>query len=196
MRIENRTPWKTEHLRAIASRVLDEVAPKYKREALIEFVPARGHRVTGYAYQHRVYPSAKDRRIAWYTKIRVPGPLYTVLDEDGHVTTYGSRQEIVARVIAHETGHWKGFSNRELHGSSVHDTRSSRARFAWAADMPLEPTEKKTVPIDLREARRVRDYQSKCREWETKIKRSQTALTKWRRRLALAESRLQKAARP
>ena len=46
----------------------------------------------------------------------------------------------VAAVIAHETGHWGGRRNRDLRGSHIHDTHTpeSRARFAWADEMPLD----------------------------------------------------------
>lgn len=206
MRIENRTPWKTEHLRAITQRVLEDVvSAEVRKEAFIRFVSSRSGRVTGFAYYKRVY--VRHEGPFWFTTVRLPSPTglrARILAKWTEQNPVGSLTQPVvvdhvdlAATIAHETGHWGGRRNRDLKDSHVHGINdAARGRFVWAADMPLEPAERKVVPIDLREARRVRDYQAKVREWETKTKRSQTALTRWRRRLALAESRLQKAARP
>lgn len=212
MKILNETPWNTAHLRAIALRVLqDVVSPEVRKAALIEFASARDIHIHGYAYYVKIWKTGVDGGPYWFTKIRIPSPngmrakfLATnpdlVHDPRSIMHPDGFRIDLAA-TIAHETGHWNTGgvkrNNRSLRGSHVHGLGpEARERFAWAATMPLEPAKKQITPIDVREARRVRDYQTKVREWETKVRRSTTIMNKWQRRLALAESRLQKAAKP
>ena len=76
MKVINRTPWRTDHLRAFARKAASEWidAPDRKR-LVVEFVSARTRGVSGYAYYRDVrFRSGPLAKHGWirYARIRVP----------------------------------------------------------------------------------------------------------------------------
>lgn len=76
MRIINKTPWKTDHLRAfameVAKRTLD---PEHRKGMVIEFRNSRSRGVAGHAYYHQVrWSHGPMKKYGWcrYARITLP----------------------------------------------------------------------------------------------------------------------------
>lgn len=99
----------------------------------------------------------------------------------------------LAAVIAHETGHWaKGtlrMSNRDLHGSGIYGVHGGdvRARYAWAAQMPVRVAEERKPDG----AAQLEHAQAKLKQALARKRRAETIVTKWERRVAALERKLQ-----
>jgi len=157
MKIENKTKWRTDQLRAIIQRLAVEELDVEKRKKLkVEIVYLR--------------PNARTCGLA------------TV---DGHwMRLYLPREGEVdkielAHTIAHEMGHLRGMQHHQMRLSPVYSRVGEwRELFAWAEAMPVERQAPKPKP-DQQLIRFARVLAAEKR-WLTKQKRAATALKKLR----------------
>ena len=178
MKIINNTYWRTDHLRAIAMRIAKEELETEKRKvAVITFNPARQQRsCSGHAQI--------GGRYAW---VNVP----TRSDPSGWIVD-------LAKVTAHEMAHLHGKSGeRWMRRSTKYGRRGNsqyREFYAWANDMPLErkPTnKKKPKPTGAEHSeKRLSDIDALLELWETKKRRAETYLKKYRKQRRYYEKRL------
>jgi len=180
MKIKNETYWRTDHIRAMILRVA--------RAQHMEPVQIRAMRIY----------------VVWRKRRSRIGEA-SLGHSSGHMATYMKLfmdrdrcdSVLLAHTIAHEIGHQKGLTHRDMRGRPSFDYSPGwRDLYAWAAAFPVErrpvlerPRKAPPSPVQLAEA----NYEKAAamvRTWETKIKRAQTALKKWKRRAALRQRRV------
>ena len=178
MKIVNKTTWRTDHLRAFAARIADrEITSRDVRKRLtVTFVHSRSRGASGHAG-------------GGYVTVRVPRP--------------GRRSTIkadLAMVLAHEFHHVEtGRSGRSV---EIHWRRSVRygwhpdrhEYYAWANELPLEQKPPKAAPpkptgVD-KAARELVRLAKLIAGWESKRKRAESALKKYRAKRRYYEKRL------
>lgn len=171
MRFVNRTHYRTDHLKAIAHRVAErELDPEKRKRVVVEVVYSRTRHVSGKAW-------IGGRNMV----IRIPRS--------------GASRPEVAFVFAHEYAHLRGMRHRAMGPSYKWSTGMSL--FAWADAMPLEVKPERGAPtLDEKRERRIEHARDMVARWEQNVKRGETHLRKWTRRLRAAERRMGVAASP
>lgn len=177
MQIKNKTHWRTDQLKAFASKVAAvELDAGQRKKLTIECVHSRSRGISGCAW-----------RRASLIRIRIPRQLERV------------NKPALAMVLAHEMAHVRGLpggrsSELAMRSSDVYGYRGKyKEHYAWANELPLEQKPPKLKPkIDA--ATRARDKRERIeqliRQWETKRKRAETAIKKYRRHLRYYDKRL------
>lgn len=100
----------------------------------------------------------------------------------------------LAHVIAHEFGHLRGLTHREMGADPAWRRRGSYASlYAWAETLPLRKQAPKSTPrlvgVVLAESRRAR-VAALMGKWESKAKRARNALAKLKRQAAYYDRRV------
>jgi predicted SprT family Zn-dependent metalloprotease len=161
VKIENKTHWRTDHLRAFISRIAKEELGAEARKRLHITVVYNRAKDKGYVTGCAFLGGSR----AW---IKVPSGEVDKID--------------LAHVIAHELAHIRGMQHRQMtHNPQYSRVGDWRSRYAWALDMPLEKAQPK--PKQDVQVKRYEAVLAQERRWQTKLKRAQTALKKLRPKL-------------
>jgi signal recognition particle subunit SEC65 len=158
MKIINQTRYRTDHLRAFVRRIAeDELSPKKRKVAEITFVRAANS--GGWSSGHA---SLGGRRM----KVRIPA---------------SAKKIDLAMVIAHEMAHLRGMNHKQMRGNHhYHRLPATNELYAWAEELPLEiSVPKDKAKPDMQKVRYERVLVS-IKNWQSKLKRAQTALRKLR----------------
>ncbi len=171
MRIENRTHWRTDHLRAFLYRVGKEELEASTRKAL---------RVTVSYNRQRDRGSCSGWAVLGALRIKILVPSLRVDKVD------------LAHTIAHEMAHARGVGHRGMTGAKRYQrVDGHRDFYSWAESFPLE---KKQDPPRLSAQARAEKRREHLRRliarWERREKLAKTMLRKWRRRLKDFDRRL------
>lgn len=175
MKIVNETHWQTAQLRAFVTRVaLAELEPAKRKVVTIRFVHSRTRGPSGYA--------------------TVNGTSCTV-----RVPRRDVNKPALAKVIAHEFAHlrgWEGGRSNELfmRGTARYGYRGNyQEYYAWTNDLPLDvqpPKPKNAIPPEQKDEKKIAGIQAALKRWESKKKRAETALKKYRRKLKYYEKKV------
>lgn len=97
----------------------------------------------------------------------------------------------MAHVIAHEFGHLRGVTHRQM-SDDPHYRRVGRWRsiYEWAEQLPLAKQAMKATPRATG-SDKLAHAKSKLAEWTSKAKRVNTKLLKWKRKVAYYERKQQ-----
>lgn len=185
MKIDNRTHWNTQHLRAIIARVAaTELDPNHRRQATIRVVYGRSRGSSGVAY---VGSSLAVVRIAsgnptWRMKHGVPELPVDKVDFAG--------------TVAHEMAHLRGMKHAWMRGCPRYRrVEGHKDLYAWAEAMPLERQAAKSKPaLDERRQQRLAHARTMLVAWERKAKIAAGRVRRWRGRVRDYERYLQLAA--
>lgn len=173
MKIENRTHWSTEDLRAIISRIADvELDPDAQRRLRLRIEYTRRKRAysSGFAfYPHPDPVIAKQGRLIAIVRISKHEALVDKVD--------------FAHVVAHEMAHTRGMRHRQMTGSPRYTRVGDwRELYAWAEAMPitLAPVKAKARPGPVEKLDAAR---SMLAEWERKTAHARRFVRKWERKV-------------
>lgn len=161
--INNETHWRTCDLRRFFVRCAKQEGMTIANITVVYNRQIRGC-VTGYAY----YDST-------HCRIKVPSQEIDPVD--------------LAMVVAHEFAHNKNVRHTDMRGDPHYDRTPRTAEvYAWAKNLPLrkvapKPKQRPTLEDRCSHATMM------VRAWESKLKRTQTYLRKWRRRVKRYEAR-------
>lgn len=168
MKLVNKTKWRTDDLRAIIKRVIQQIE-KYgfdatcRKRLRLTIVPARQQKgCSGYAYVF-----GRNARVMIPTKAN---------ELDAKIKIG------FAHVIAHECAHIMGhIGERWMRAHPVWGRISREKYWSWAAEMPIRKQEIKTkrVPIETK----ISAIDLRLKKWRSKLKRAQTAIQKLSRSL-------------
>lgn len=158
IRIVNRTPWRTDHLRAFVVQARAMVFEKDERKPLAVFFERSRTVLHGRA------AVGGSRSRVWLPCVRTPDRL------------------TLAQLIAHELAHNAGARGerwmRRRAAFGVGD-RGDAERFAWAYTLPLERTPAPApAPESERIASALAGIEARAARWQSKAKRAATALKK------------------
>jgi hypothetical protein len=177
MQIRNRTHWRTADLKAILSKVArqelnDTDRQRYQRKHLrVDIVYSRG--------AHSGCAWLKSTRM----RLRLPKAFVNAVE--------------FAWLCEHELAHVRGQEHRQMAGDVMHFTERARARYAWAASMPIRTVEVKRAVRPAPDAK-LAHAQRMLKVAETRRKRAVTLERKWVAKVRYYEKRsveaLQKAA--
>lgn len=159
LRIENRTGWRSDHLRAFAVRAREQVFGDEWKSLVVRFLPSRTR-------MHGRAGINGHRSAIW-------------LPEPGHRKP--GMERTLAMLLVHEFAHNAGARGERW-------MRRSRAfgwgegweqTVAWADTLPLEAKLAAPVPSAVEQLeRKLAHVQERQRAWATKAKRAATALRK------------------
>jgi hypothetical protein len=176
VRLLNSTHWQTADLARIVRRVAaEELNPNHTRAFTVYVRYNRGG-------DKSTYSSGCAPVHGNWIRVMVPSGAVDPVD--------------FAHVVAHEFAHARGMEHKDMRGSRRYQRVAGyRDFYAWAADMPITKRQQAPRPTveDRRDARFAHAV-AKVLEWETKLKRTQTALKKWRRKAAAVERQINIAA--
>lgn len=163
MKVINNTHWRSDHLRAIISRVVnDELTPE-KRARLVVTID--------YIRRLQSYSSGCAPYFGSRMTVRI-----------SKHAEFANKVDF-AKVVAHECAHLRGMRHSQMghpyHAPNHARTPEQRAYFAWAEEMPLEQKPKRIKVVNIQEVRHATAIQH-VTEWERKLKFAQTKLRKWR----------------
>ena len=172
VRIINKTPWRSDHLRAFVMKVRDEVWLPQDRKAL---------EVTFVSKAVRLGVSGRASIHGMRSLIRVPGPAFC--GPGAKVANLELKMQ-VASVLRHELAHnagangerWMRRSNWLGWGPGWRNT------VTWAQDLPLE-------------LKPVKEKQTKEEKLDAEVSRLQRRLEQWQRRLRRASRAVDKISR-
>jgi len=169
MKIVNRTHWRTNHLKAIITKVAAiELDPLKRKRYTVEITYNRGRARGGYCSGWAAYHGSLAR-------VMVPSDVVFKTD--------------LAHTVAHEMAHSRGMTHHQMGRYSARYKRNSGWRdfYAWAENMPLErksiKKKERPAPID-RATTGLSQAQAKVEEWQRRAKRAATKIKFWRRRAA------------
>lgn len=166
IRITNRTPYRTDHLRAFVVKAREAVFGNERKRLRVEFSPSRQH-LTGLA----------TIRGSW-SLVRVPR---------------NPDKAELAQIIIHELAHNAGAKGeRWMRRSTAFGWGPGwRERVAWALDLPLD-VKAPRLPAEPQDVLAVilANLDARERSWKTKAKRAATALRKLARQRAYYRRKL------
>jgi len=172
MRLINKTHWRTDHLRAIIQRVaLEELQPAERKRMTVTIQYGHGRRLGHAPFGQK----SIGQFCAWNS-----GRITLFVNREG----VESKRDQLAHTAAHEFAHTRGMRHHEMAGPRYNWDVGWESLYAWAVEMPLE---KKVVrpaprPEEIMEKRRgVALLQ--LAKWLTRVKRAQTCLKRWQRRV-------------
>jgi len=171
VRITNRTHWSTKDIGTLIRRVAqDELNTGQLKTARITIKYQRGDRgALGWCF----YGTMRNPCVVMRLMLPRPGsPLDLVL---------------LAQVIAHELGHAKGIRHRDMKNTRYGYIDGWRERYAWATAFPIR--EQVVKPKPDRVVVRASRCEAMVAKYRTKVKRDQTILRKWTRKLRYYELR-------
>lgn len=177
MQITNTTHWRTKDLRAILSRVARQELNDTDRQRF-----QRKHLRVAIAYSKYHHSGC-----AWLksTRMRLTIPKAFVNAVE------------FAWLCEHELAHVRGQQHSQMAGDVMHFTERARARYAWAASMPIRKVEVKRAVRPAPDAK-LAHAQAMLSKAETRRKRAVTLERKWVAKVRYYEKRsveaLQKAA--
>ncbi len=176
IKIENRTRYRSDHLRAFVVRARDQVFGDDRKPLRVVFRPARcrvhGRASLGGSWSTIWVPQHRLLRSGW-----------------------GDLRLELAQILIHELAHnagangelWMRRSTRFGWGQGWQDN------VRWAETLPLElaqePVKEKASSPAVLEAKRAR-VEARIQKWQSKEKRAKTALRKLRRSLSYYDRRL------
>jgi hypothetical protein len=166
MKILNKTHWRTDHLRAFATRVAqDELDPAKRRRIRITFDYTRG-RGNSYSSGHATIGG-------YYCTVRLP-----------HQDRATPSRVDLAYVLAHEFAHLRGVNRREMRGAVRYSRiAGNREFYAWAQELPLERNPQ-TVPLPATPETKAAKLQARReKRWAS----AERLATQWARRAVLAQ---------
>lgn len=201
MKIVNKTPYQTRHLRAFALRAArEELEPEHLHLITVTFKPLSGKRHAGspwsggsaelgykvwatYALNRQGFiDGTTTRHIGRRVTINVP-----VRDPNGVLGDWKPEQftilrQSLAHVLLHEFAHCHGKTHNDMRGASRYRYVGNwRDHVAWALELPLERKPEKPKPtVDDKRILRLRRAAWNLALWETKLKRAQTKVKRWR----------------
>lgn len=199
MKLINRTRWRTNDLKRIASRVAREElndTPRQRRQRKdleVEIVYSASGRHTGCAYLRGAY-----------ARIRLPRPrplperLKTRLLTEGRADTIARFEDYhkpdpvtLAWLFAHEFAHVRGQRHATMTGDVMRCTNTARARYVWAAELPIRLKTEKPKPTSVdRVGARFTHARVMLAKAETRRKRAVTIEKKWRAKVRYYERTL------
>lgn len=169
LRINNRTAYRSDHLRAFAMAARSQVFGTDLKALVVTFVPAR--------FQHSGRASIRG---SW-SLIRVPKPEHL----DKHQ---------LAQLLVHEFAHNDGANGeRWMRRSKAFGFGSPdwRSNVAWATDLPLElKVAKAAPPPTARMDAKLTSITTRETAWRSKAKRAANALKKLARQRRYYERKL------
>lgn len=195
LRIVNRTPWRSDHLRAFVVQVRARMfaADEFKgRKLVVTFVPSRRY-ITGVATikGNKSTIRIPSCRVTVHAGVKCPDG---VIRTERFVASSLVDRARLASVIAHEMAHNAGMSNeRIMRGRSRMWGWAAGWRdvYAWALDLPLaRQADREADPVGREEEKLARAEEALAR-WESKAKRAATAIAKYRRRVAFYQKRVE-----
>lgn len=172
MKILNRTHWRTDQLRAILQRCAE-----------MELEPAkRKHITVTVSYRRRGGGSSGCAYIGGrWCRVRVSSDVFDSRD--------------FAKVACHEFAHLRGMRHRQMPAyykrNHIGGTGDGHERYAWATSMVVERKAKKARPTGAALAReRHAHVLTMVAKAQTRFKRAQTLLRKWKTKQRYYEKRL------
>ena len=170
--IKNKTHWRTDHIQTFVRRAAAMILDPHEKRVLTVTVVYTKHNTGG------------SSGCAWLggssLTVRLPRRLPDKID--------------FAHVIAHELGHCRGLTHRQMRGAGLYCRGEvSRRLYAWAGDLPLERKAPRVKPklagadpvtAKLENARR------KVAEWERKARLATSRAKRWSKKVRYHESRL------
>jgi hypothetical protein len=174
MRIDNRTHWRTDQIKALIQAVAENETDAEHRKHLrviVDYITKRGGCYNlGRAY---IGTPLKPAHTMW---IKLPR------------ARHGDRPDLVrlAHTIAHEIGHLKGIPHREMWKTKRYGyVEGWRESYAWASNYSIE---EQAAPPKVRVmADKLTRAQAMAEKWQSKVKRATTILKKWQRRVSIYE---------
>lgn len=172
MKLINNTHWRSDHLRAIICRVVNDELPADKRARLVVTVD--------YIKRLRSYSSGCAPYHGSRMTVRLSKHAEHLNKPD------------FAKVVAHEAAHLRGMRHSQMgfpyHSPNHVRTPEQMAHFAWASGMPLEVKPKASAKVvNIQEARRTVAVKHAA-DWERKLKFAQNKLKKWRTKVRYYDS--------
>lgn len=179
MKLVNDTNWRSDHLRAIVSRVAKlSLEPKQRKQLLVEVRYGRGGE-TGSAFKGR-------RRVSIGHGTKTAGKRG---HHHGYWVVLRVRSKDVDRI---ELARALAFAMSFATGGGWF--AKDREHFAWATEVPLEQKPQKTK-VKPRDEQKLTDAKAKVREWRTKVKRAQTYVRKYEKRVKYYEKKVAEQAK-
>lgn len=166
LRIDNRTQYRTEHLRAFAVRARTQVFGDDTKHLEVSFIPSRS-RCRGRA----------SIRGSW-SRIWLPANV--------------DRHEL-AQILIHEFAHNAGAKGERWmrHGKTFGWAPGWRDNVQWAVDLPLELRQSEAAPDPADKlSAKLAAIEAREKAWKTKAKRAATALKKLKRQRGYYERRM------
>lgn len=188
MKIENITPFDSEHLRAIAQKVAsDELDPHQRNGITIHFVTRKGKT-----------QAAKRARTIGYYRRRVGVVPEGLLFNQAIVTiplTAGKLQPVstaqhTALLLAHEFAEMRGLSHDKMRTPRYFSRGNWIDFYRWAENFPLQLKAPSVVsPVDVIGSK-LSNAMKRRKSAATRHKRASTILKKWDRKVKYYEKQL------
>jgi hypothetical protein len=182
VKIVNHTRWQTRDIRAVLARVaLTELDGDHNRRVVVTLKPGRDRFDYGHVSGHAILGQHGYR--ASHMTLLLPA---RVLDPVS-----------LAATAAHEFAHLRGLTHAQMRGAPRYTYAEGwREVYAWAQAYQVRKIEPKPAPsLDARRQAKLQKSESMIRLWETRVRRAQTWLKKWRRRHARLVATETRAAR-
>jgi len=166
LKIKNNTNWRTDHLRAIITRVIrEEFLPAKRKHVFIKIEYGKGGR-----YANR---DGMCGGYAWYNSTNM---VIKVAQDQIDAVDF-------AHTVAHESAHCRGLKHRDMKGKPDYMRCGNwRERYAWAAEILIEVKAIKSQTKPNAQLLRFQQTVAGIERWETKLKRATNALKKLRTR--------------
>ena len=165
MRVQNATHWRTDHLRAIITRVAqDELDPERRRRYVVKVGYNHSRNTGGSCSGHAAYHG----RVAC---VNVPSDTVDAVD--------------FAHVVAHEMAHSRGMKHVAMRGSRRYNRIEGwRDYYSWAAALLIERKPERARPTrNDRRALRLSHAETMLARWERKAKAATRRAARWRGRV-------------
>lgn len=215
MKVINKTVWRTDQLRAILQRAAEQELEPAKRKTLVVTVEyTRGGYSSGCAYLGGRHATVrirhpKSRRARWI-QVQHDDPRRShggwndgkgnsgkiVRDDTPKVLTETEQKEMLlalASVAVHEFAHIRGMDHAGMPNYYKWHGKTWRDYVQWATDFPLEEQAKpvKARPTANDKLAHVLKMQGLA---ETRLRRAQTILKKWKAKARYYQKAAQRAA--
>jgi hypothetical protein len=179
VRILNKSKWNTKDIARLIRRVAqDEIEPGHLKHARVKIKHGKRREVCKPGYGGYCAYGSMIRPNVWMA-IELPA-------KDTEIDSV-----LVAKIIAHELGHSKGITHRDMNNIRYGWKDGWREQYAYASEYPIRPKPVKAKPekIDLVQKKRDRAV-AMVSKYESRIKRHTTILRRWQKQARYYEGRV------